>query len=313
MGKAPSLPTLLIITDLVITGVWLKKHLKHLFFIIQEKSPEDALERLKNTVVNMIIIDGHLKDLHVPSPLTQIKKATSPERLPLLLITDNIKKSYQDRLRKAGITDFLNDPLEDEEVQSRVPNAMKTSERQKKVLGLSEVLKESKHQLSENVLSSKFMLSDKAIRELARAKKEKKPLIMALIAIDSYRELEERFGTLGIDKILLFFSKIITQFIRPKDILIPNKEGKFILIMPDTEEEPAQIIAEAIQNRLKEKSLNSSKGRLFLSSSIVLSSYNEKTKMQTESQFDKMLDLANSALKKTNKTSQIISITKRSF
>ncbi len=151
MNKYTALPTLLIITDKMITSVWLKKHLKSLFHIIQEETEEQTLMRLQNTTVDCVIVDSNIKDLQPASFLMKLKKVLSPNWIPILLITDTLKKSYRMRMIKAGATDFLNDPLQEEEVLNRVNLSLQTKERQQKIIGLSDVLKTQKKNRLEKI------------------------------------------------------------------------------------------------------------------------------------------------------------------
>lgn len=312
MAKTSTEPVLLIVTDLVITSVWLKKHLKDHFQIIHEKTEKGAIDRIKNTQIDFIIVDGHMKNLHPLTFLLQLKKSISPKWVPILFITENLKKSFRDRVVKAGATDFLNEPLDEGELFSRIATSLKTSETQKKIKEISEELKQTRQNLPQNILSTKFLLSDKAIRELARAKREKTPLTIAIIRLDSFEEMEARFGTHGMDKLLMIFSNLLIESIAETDILIPSKDGKFILIMPGIDIAKAEKISEELRNKIQKRTFKTSKGTLSLSVSIVLTTYDEKNKLGSEEEFDRMLELAGGAMKKIQKTSQIISISKRS-
>jgi len=312
MAKATSKPILFILTDRIITGVWLKRHLQDQFHIIQEKTEKTALDRIQNSTIDFIIVDASLKEVNLFPLLMKLKKAVSPHWIPIVVVTDNLKKAFRSRAMKAGATDFLQDPLDEAELYTRIANSLKANEQQRKIAEISEELKTYRQNLPQTVLSSKFLLSDKAIRALAKAKREKNPFTISLIRLDSFHELTERFGTRGMDKLLLIFSELLMPLISPKDILIPSKEGTFILIMPNTTLETAEETAEKIRKKVRERTLKTSKGTLTLSISIAVTTYDEKGKRGSEAEFDRMLEIASHALKKIEKTSQIISVPKRS-
>lgn len=288
-------PTILIVSDQIITTVWFKKHLKEKFHCIIENSEERAIERLQATTVDLIIVDGREAK---PSFLLQIKKTVSPAWVPLLLITDNLKKAYRSKMIKAGASDFINEPLDERELLEKIDEALQTKERQKKIKELSSVLKENKK--VSTTFADKFFLKPEVMRLIAESKEKKRPLATLFFRIDGYERLEKKVPPQKRDKILLYLSDIILQLSGPSAILIPAKEGKFLLFIPDTTPDKAKEKASRIQETLKKRPFKDTSGLIPLSISIAL--------VQEDLPVDQIFAMADQALIKIEKTSQMISL-----
>ncbi|HSW72741.1 MAG TPA: response regulator [Chlamydiales bacterium] len=288
-------PTILIVSDQIITTVWFKKHLKHKFHCIIENSEQNAIERLQATTVDLIIVDGRMGS---SSFLVQIKKAVSPAWVPVLLITDNLKKAYRSKMIKAGASDFINEPLDENEVVGRITEALQTKERQKKIKELSSVLKENKK--VSTTFADKFFLKPEVMRLIAESKEKKRPLATLFFRIDGYDALEKKVTPKKRELILLYVSDIILQLSGPSAILVPAKEGKFLLLIPDTTPEKAKEKAKQIQETLKKRPFKDTSGLIPLSISIAL--------VQEDLPVDQIFAMADQALTKIEKTSQMISI-----
>lgn len=288
-------PTILIVSDHIITTVWFKKHLKQKFHCIIENSEELAIERLQTTSVDLIIVDGRMGN---SSFLVKIKKTVSPAWVPVLLITDNLKKAYRSKMIKAGASDFINEPLDEKEVVEKIAEALQTKERQKKIKELSSVLKENKK--VSTTFADKFFLKPEVMRLIAESKEKKRPLATLFFRIDGYDTLEKKVTTQKRDKILLYLSDIILQLSGPSAILVPAKEGKFLLLIPDTTPEKAKEKAKQIQDTLKKRPFKDTSGLIPLSISIAL--------VQEDLPVDQIFAMADQALTKIEKTSQMISV-----
>lgn len=293
-------PTILIVTNQVLTSVWFKKHLKASYHCILESSETSALERIKSTSVEVIIIDGRLQGIPIVSFLLQLKKTIGAHWIPILLISDNLKKAFRSRMTKAGVFDFLSDPLNDEEVHQALISCLKAKERQKKIGGISDLLKKNRKAGSEAAFTGKIFLDPKAMKLIANSKEKHKPLSFAFFKIDKFEELAKKHTPLKIEKILLYLSDIILQLSGASDILVPAKEGKFLLIMPDVNPEMAKERARQIQEKLKQKPYKDTSGLLPISISIAL--------VKEDLPFEEISAMADQALKKIEKTSQIISL-----
>lgn len=282
------LPNLLLVSDQVITAAWFKKHLKSLFYIFHEKTEYTAIERLKKEKIDFIIIDGNLMDLDPIYFLSELKKVIKGSLIPILFKKQNNHPSFQDLLRQAGVIDFLGDSLQEEELFSKIAASLKKGELQEKVSQVALELKRTSEKLPET-LFGKFLLPDKAIRGLAKAKQNNLPCSIAIITLTNIDDLHRRFGS-GMEKLIQSVAKALFKYLRKTDYLISSKEGKFLLILPNTKDSKANALLQELEKKMKAHPLKTNKGPLELAFTFFI------TTLEAEREFDKMIATAGRAL-----------------
>lgn len=124
MGKL-KLPTLLLIVDNASTRLWFKKHLQNEFFLIDTTQKKKALEIAAATSLDLIIVDSELTDcnaLELCAECHQLLKTLTP----ILLITGQLKQTFRKAAMAAGVTDFLTDQLDVDELRERIEAVRKS-------------------------------------------------------------------------------------------------------------------------------------------------------------------------------------------
>jgi|GEM_PF-988511 len=305
---------LLLVNKAILTTVWLKKHLKDTFHVIHVRTAEEALIKLQNTVIDFVIVDEDVKDIDPLNLASEIRHVLTSSWAPILLLTTNLKKSFRKKALNAGISDFLSDPPEEHELEKHIASSLKARSMHKKIHDVSKTLKsKEQNSLSQNMLSSRFLLHDHAIKEVDRAKKEKKPLTIALLGINSYKAIEKTCSVLDLDRLLFTLTDTITQEIRKEDILIPSKDGKFIVIMPNLTIKQARVEAANLMKKMKGAQFQAKGRPITISISVVLTTQDKMPVENSEVQYERMIYHADKAMKKIEKdTSKLVSLKQRS-
>ncbi len=85
-------------------------------------------------------------------------------------------------------------------------------------------------------------------REMARAKRYKINLSFAIFDIDHFKHVNDNFGHLVGDRVLVEFSSLIAKNIRKSDVFARWGGEEFVLLMPETSALDAKKVAEKIRN-----------------------------------------------------------------
>ncbi len=80
----------------------------------------------------------------------------------------------------------------------------------------------------------------------------KRPLSLMMIDVDSFKQINDKYGHIVGDKVLKHVSKIIKTNTRVFDICCRFGGDEFVVILPDANEEQAKLIGERIIDKLKE-------------------------------------------------------------
>jgi PleD family two-component response regulator len=144
MSKHLKLPTLLVIADNPSIRFWVKKHLNDQFFILEAITKRGALEAIRNSSLDFIILDSGFEDCDPLKLCKEMRPLLHSSLTPILLVTGRLKKSYRDEALEAGVSDFLNDQLDLEELETRIATGRKAASVRQKTIDVSAALKKPK-------------------------------------------------------------------------------------------------------------------------------------------------------------------------
>lgn len=299
-------PTLLIIADNPSVRYWVKKQLENQFFVIEAEKRVKALETAQHSALEMIIVDAAFEDSDALEVCREVRRTPSNGLTPILLITDRLKKSYRDTALDAGVTDFLFQPLDADELDMRIATAKKTAQVRDKVSDLSSRIKSPKFEPSSTYFKKKFMLHDQALQLLANAKKNNITVTMLVIRVDRFAEIQSKLGYTSAQEVLHAFTNLLERSVGEQDMIIPSSDGQFIILLSGTKLEDSRPIAEKVRKLIERQRFSTKQGPLHLTASFVLSSVES-----TEKSFNHMIDAATKSLQQSlNLSNQIFLIDK---
>jgi diguanylate cyclase (GGDEF)-like protein len=84
-------------------------------------------------------------------------------------------------------------------------------------------------------------------RQTTRALNDNKPMALLLADLDNFKQINDKYGHLVGDDILFAVASLLTQQIRPSDLLARYGGEEFALILPDTSILEAKQIAERVR------------------------------------------------------------------
>lgn len=91
--------------------------------------------------------------------------------------------------------------------------------------------------------------------ELSRAAREKYPLSVIMIDIDDFKNVNDRYGHQTGDEVLRSIGKTLTENIRPRDICCRYGGEEFVVLLPDTPADEAELVAERLRMAIESAKL----------------------------------------------------------
>ena len=91
--------------------------------------------------------------------------------------------------------------------------------------------------------------------ELSRAAREKYPLSVLMIDIDDFKNVNDRYGHQTGDEVLRNIGKTLTENIRPRDICCRYGGEEFVVLLPDTPADEAELVAERLRMAIESAKL----------------------------------------------------------
>lgn len=87
-------------------------------------------------------------------------------------------------------------------------------------------------------------------KEAARAVRRQTPLCVALLDIDNFKRLNDRLGHDAGDAALIHLSTVIREALRPQDTVVRFGGEEFVILLPDTATDEAQVVLTRLQREL---------------------------------------------------------------
>jgi diguanylate cyclase (GGDEF)-like protein/PAS domain S-box-containing protein len=100
-------------------------------------------------------------------------------------------------------------------------------------------------------LRNRRSFEERLIEELARAKRNGRPLALLLLDIDHFKAFNDSFGHPRGDEVLRIVARLITRSIRDADFAARYGGEEFAIILPDTEREGALQMGERLREAIE--------------------------------------------------------------
>lgn len=306
--KPSELPTLLLITNSPVTRVFFDEAITKLenYSLLCSNSSIDAFDSLEKTLITFIVIDEKTPYIDLAEICMKIRKLKDYQHTPILIITAHLKKSFTRRLLKAGATDFLREPLEENEFFHRMEIAKEMKKTQKKMSTLTPYFSSPNPTVIS--MQERVILDDRVVKLISNALEEGSSLAMLLLEIDQYVHFRKAYKTKAADGLLIDFQDHLQALMRRQDLLFSQKKGKFLILLPHTTSKAAQFIAENIQESLEMKTFHSGDICFNLSVSIGLVTLDEEGSLSQgpSFNFDRLMQAANACLDHAKKQGNVI-------
>lgn len=113
------------------------------------------------------------------------------------------------------------------------------------------------------------VFDEMAVKEWERARRTKSPLSIILLDVDRFKQVNDTYGHLVGDQILINLSKTCSENLRSMDIFARYGGEEFVILMPDTNVESAFQSMERLRTTIEKTSLGKHENReLFITVSL---------------------------------------------
>ncbi|MBM3201365.1 MAG: hypothetical protein FJZ56_03030 [Chlamydiae bacterium] len=222
------LPTMALISNQEIDAIILKHKLYGKYHLVIFDSLNLKPEDLLNTKIDVIVINDTFFHESIFSFCASIKKKIDLQFIPILVISNNLKKTYHDDLKKAGALDLLQEPIEELELFSKLEKAMQFKEAHKKIDELRRYKQSS---------NSEYTMKDKTVFSKSDALKIQKMILgkhdMTLILVEQDATIYD----------------FLVKKMDPDGIVLTLTRNLYIVILPNKDRTRGQKFAHLIHDQ----------------------------------------------------------------
>ena len=200
--------------------------------------PLEVMKPLFDFVPDLILVDMYMpgcSGMELAKIIRQIDDFTS---IPIVFLSAETSLGKQQDAMELGGDDFLTKPIVASHLVSSVTNRIRRS-----LLLRSFMVRDSLTGLLNHTT-----IKDQLAREMARAKRQDKPLAFAMIDIDHFKLVNDGYGHPAGDRVIKSLSRLLKQRLRENDIVGRYGGEEFAVILIDADASSASRILDGIRN-----------------------------------------------------------------
>ncbi len=289
MSSSETLPVVLVVSGDSYKAAFFKRTLKGLFHVIDVSDPFSAVDWLKSVQASLIILDEKTLSNSWEMVAEHIRKLPGYRDIPLLLITNNLKKSFLVNALNKGISDFLNEPFDTDEIFQRILVATQSKPATKKVSMMTKKFKKTLSTPASKLSSpQRFVITNEAMKEIALVQQKHQSLCLLLVEIDDFQKISSDIGKEGVQKMHSHFNQLFKTHQRPLDLILPQGNGRFLMLLPNTSHRAAMTIAETLRKEMQAKPFHFKSHSILISLSIGVVALDKNTALSQGSLLGKV-------------------------
>jgi len=214
---------------------------------------EDAIDYLKKNRVDIVVTDIIMFEMDGLELTHLIKKEYDTDVIVMTGYTS--EHSYEQAISK-GASDFLFKPVRYEELTLRLNRVLKE---RKLSTERAEMMQELKKLAITDGLTGLFNsrhFYKQLDMEVDRIKRYNHSISILIIDIDHFKDYNDLYGHMEGDKVLVNIGKLIKSCLRRMDTAYRYGGEEFTVILPETTNQDAVIVAERIRRTVEAESFS---------------------------------------------------------
>lgn len=324
MEKIKDKPVVMTIDDSKSVLLLLESVLEDYFELRQFSDPIKGFDNITEDV-DLILLDLMMPELNGFEFLEMVRNNYEYDKLPVVVLTaKNCSEEEIAHLFEVGGNDYINKPFLNSELIARIKHHIRLKNATEKLYVLNNQLHEEikkEELLNEKLVERTLQIkrSNKRIRllnrklkyyashdkltgfynrraffdflsnDIKRVRRNQVPLSLLMIDIDFFKQINDTHGHLAGDFILEKLSDLLRDTIREMDLIGRFGGEEFMILLPDTDLECAEIVASKILENVAKGTFNYENLTLNITVSIGVAQYKDPEKID---EFVNRVDMA---------------------
>ncbi|MCT7375683.1 PleD family two-component system response regulator [Chelativorans salis] len=246
-GDVEETPSVLLLDDDAATGRRIRRLLSGTFDLDVAEEPQAGLRQAVEGAYECIMVSTGFADYDPLRLCSQLRALESTRLVPIILLAGEGDEERIIRGLELAVNDFVLRPVERQELIAR----LRTQIRRKRY---NDSLRSSVAQTVEMAVTDPLTglhnrrYLDSHLQSLFdRSTARKRPLSIMIADIDRFKSINDTWGHDAGDAILKTFAKRLRKNLRGIDLVCRYGGEEFVVVMPDTELDVAEKVAERIR------------------------------------------------------------------
>jgi len=272
---------ILIVDDVASNIEVLANVLKDDYQIKVAQSGAKALElALTYPIPDIILLDVEMPDMDGFEVLKQLKNSKATQYIPVIFITSYDTTEEEEKGLLRGAVDYIAKPIRPSIVKARIKTHLEIKSQRDALVYTS-----LHDQLTG--LYNRYHLSEEGGRKFSRAQRTQEKLSVIILDIDHFKSVNDTYGHIIGDDVLVLTSRLLMKFKRNEDVVIRYGGEEFVIVLDNCGVADAK---EKAENRRKSIEQLNPKGI------AITSSFGVAEFKSTHQSFEELLKEADKAL-----------------
>jgi diguanylate cyclase (GGDEF)-like protein len=211
----------------------------------------EALELLqRDDAPALIILDWMMPGMTGVEVCRRIRQRDSEPYTYILLLTSKSQKEDLIEGMEAGADDYITKPFDQNELQVRLRAGIRLVDLQTQLLKAREDLRDQATRDSLTRLWNRSSILNELARELARAKRESRPLGVVIVDLDHFKNINDTYGHLAGDDVLREAARRMQNSIRQYDCIGRYGGEEFLILFPGCNQTDTCAQADRLRRQL---------------------------------------------------------------
>ncbi len=220
---------------------------------------QEALRRVQSDRPDLVLLD-----ILIPPPdgiqvMRAIKRDRVLSTIPVVVMT--VKRDVKSKVEclKNGADDFIVKPFHFDELDAILRSSLKKRYRYTSLERANQQLRDANERLLKLTVTDERtnLLNDRYLKrrlgeEFKRAQRYGTPLSVAMLDLDHFKEVNDKYGHDCGDQVLREFGNLLVASARTTDIVGRFGGEEFLMVLPNTDGIRAAIVAERVRKAAEE-------------------------------------------------------------
>lgn len=211
----------------------------------------DGLKLLLESKADLILCDVEMPRMDGFKFIAMMQTRDELKDIPVIMLTGRGDREMKIRGLDQGACDYVTKPFDPGELVARVKVQLK-------IKGLQDALKRSNELLLElsntdpltRIFNRRYFMGALE-KEFLRAIRNRSPLTLALLDVDHFKKINDKYGHPQGDKVLVSLAAAVQGELRQYDIMARYGGEEFIVLLPETSAAEGIEVAERLRVRVE--------------------------------------------------------------
>lgn len=216
----------------------------------------DALRIAPAWQPDAILLDRFMPEMDGLQCLTCLKRLPQLVDVPVIMVTADHQDGTVGEALELGASDYVTKPFSERVLLARIGSVLRLKQSQDALREANRRLESLASLDSLTGLYNRRSFIDLAERELARAARYQRPVVIGVLDVDHFKRINDQYGHMIGDQVLQRIAAMFSVYFRKVDIVGRIGGEEFSFCMPDTTLEQAGLAGRRFCDELSSAGVN---------------------------------------------------------